>query len=252
MILPRPEEALHKAWLYRLLMALIDEPIISQQIFFKGGTCASMLNYLDRFSIDLDFDVARKANQPALRRQLHRLFKKQGLRLKDESQKVLQFFLKYSSPPGKRNTLKLDIVDTAIKANIYQPRYLSEIDRYMNCQTIETMFAHKLVAVTDRYERNKTIAGRDLYDLHYFFIQGLGYNQAVIKERTKMKTLDYLKKLAEFIESKVTQTVIDQDLNALLPRKRFDYIRQRLKGEVLMFIRDEGKRIHRDPARLNV
>lgn len=242
MILPKPEDALHKAWLYRLLMALINEPTVSQQIFFKGDTCASMLNYLDKFSIDLDFDLKIKVNQPALRRRLHQLFKRQGLKLKDESQKALQFFLKYPSLPGKRNTLKLDMVDKVIRANIYQAQYLREIDRYMNCQTIETMFGHKLVAVTDRYKRNKTIAGRDIYDLHHFFIQGLSYNQAVIEERTKMKALDYLKKLVKFIESKITQTVIDQDLNILLPKKRFDYLRQKLKTETLMFIKDEIKR----------
>ena len=95
MILPKPQDAVHKAWLYRLLIALIDNPKINQLIFFKGGTCASMLGYLDRFSIDLDFDLSAKADINSLRPHFHKTFKKLGLKVRDESKKVLQFFLKY-------------------------------------------------------------------------------------------------------------------------------------------------------------
>jgi len=243
MILPRPADALHKASLYRLLIALIDDPKVSRHIYFKGGTCASMLNFLDRFSIDLDFDLDIKTNKKILRKNLHQLFKKLDLKIKDESKNVLQFFLKYPTPDKKRNTIKLDIINTAIKSNKYSPQYLTEIDRYMNCQTIETMFGHKLVAVTDRFKKNKSIAARDIYDIHYFFLHGFEYNQEVIKQRTGIKPKDYLKKLHEFIEKNMTQTIINQDLNTLLEKKKFNLIRKNLKPEVLMLIKDEINRI---------
>lgn len=243
MILPRPADALHKAWLYRLLIGLIDDSKISKHIYFKGGTCASMLNFLDRFSIDLDFDIGKKADKKILRKNLHQLFKKLSLKIKDESKNVLQFFLKYPAPAKKRNTIKLDIINTAIKSNKYSPQYLSEIDRYMNCQTIKTMFAHKFVAVTDRFKKNKSIAARDIYDIHYFFVHEFEYNQEVIEERTGMNSKDYLKKLHEFIEKNITQTIINQDLNTLLKKKKFNLIRKNLKPEVLMLIKDEIKRI---------
>lgn len=41
---------------------------------FKGGTCASMLGWLDRFSVDLDFDYAGdKKNIAATREALERI-----------------------------------------------------------------------------------------------------------------------------------------------------------------------------------
>ena len=82
MILPRPEDALHKAWLYRLLTGLIDNAKIREQIYFKGGTCAAMLDFLDRFSIDLDFDFEPRTDKALLRQKLHSLFKKLDLKIK--------------------------------------------------------------------------------------------------------------------------------------------------------------------------
>ena len=245
MILPRPNDALHKAWLYRLLTGLIDSPKIREQIYFKGGTCAAMLDFLDRFSIDLDFDLDPKTDRALLRQKLHSLFERLDLKIKDESQKTLQFFLKYPSPPGKRNTIKLDMIDKKLKTNKYRPQYLQEIDRFMNCQTRETMFSNKLVAVTDRYKKNRTLAGRDIYDIHYFFGQGFDYDKEIIQERTGVDANNYFKKLKKFIEKKVGQTVIDQDLNTLLPKKKFNLIRKVLKLEILMFLRDEIERLER-------
>ena len=47
------------------------------------------------------------------------------------------------------------------------------------------MFAHKLVAVMDRFKKTGSIAGRDIYDIHYFFMNGFEYDADVIKERTE-------------------------------------------------------------------
>ena len=46
------------------------------------------------------------------------------------------------------------------------------------------MMANKLVAVIDRYAHREAIAGRDLYDIHHFFMKGYRYNEDVICERT--------------------------------------------------------------------
>ena len=57
MIIPKPEDALHQSWLVRLLVELADDAVLNQILIFKGGTCAAMLDRLDRFSVDLDFDL---------------------------------------------------------------------------------------------------------------------------------------------------------------------------------------------------
>ncbi len=243
MLLPRPSDAIHKAWLYRLLINLLDDPEIGQQIYFKGGTCATMLGWLDRFSVDLDFDLAVKVDKKRVRQRLLKIFKQIGLTVKSESQKTLQFFLKYPATKQSRNSLKLDILGQGYKANEYQAQWLSEISREAICQTKETMMANKLVAVTDRFKQHKSITGRDLYDLHYWFSRGFTYKPEIIKERTGLEPKKYLEKLAKFIKEKATKTIIDQDINMLLPLKNFRQVRNSLKEELLFLLADEIKRL---------
>jgi predicted nucleotidyltransferase component of viral defense system len=128
-----------------------------------------------------------------------------------------------------------------IKTNQYKVQYFPEIDRLINAQTIETMFANKLVAIMDRYDLHHTIAGRDIYDIHHFFISGYSYLGPVIKERTGVDPKHYFEKLIEFIKQKVTQTTINEDLSTLLPNQKFQAIRKVLIPETISFLTSEQK-----------
>jgi hypothetical protein len=165
------------------------------------------------------------------------------LEIKDSSSVTPQYFLKYPvsrQTHGLRNTLKLDITFPPPAANKYELIRFEEIDRIINCQTIETMFANKLVALLDRYERNNSIAGRDIYDIHHYFLNGFKYDEEVIKERRAPQGLpDFFKQLTDFIEEQITSTIINQDLNMLMPNESFQQIRKVIKTETLMFLRDE-------------
>lgn len=239
----RPEDILHKSYLNRLLIEIIDRPALAHNLAFKGGSCAAMLGNLDRFSVDLDFDILKNADETVLRDEFHQVFDYLSLPITAEFDKVLFFQLRYPNGPGKRNTLKISGSNLVAKANQYKVQYLSEIDRLMNCQTIETMFANKLVALTDRYELHQTVAGRDFYDIHYFIIHGYSYNAPVIQERTGLEPKEYFGKLIEFVKEHVNQTVINEDLNTLLPNNRFQQIRKILLPETLSLLEREQKRL---------
>ncbi len=244
MITPRTQDAKHKAWLFRLLSAIADDTYLVSVLYFKGGTCAAMQGFLDRFSVDLDFDYLGKKEAVAkTQKKMEEIFEQLGLEIKDKSQKVPQYFLKYEAGSGERNTLKVDISFPPPKSNKYESVEIAEIDRIMHCQTIETMFANKLVALIERYEKNGSIAGRDLYDVHYFFMQGFRYNSEVIEERRKEKPIGFIKALVAFVKKEITQTAIDQDLNILLEPKKFQQIRKNLKQETLVFLQDEIRRL---------
>ncbi len=239
------QDAIHKAWLYRVLIAIIDNTNL-HDLYFKGGTCAAMAGFLDRFSVDLDFDyVGNQKGLVKVRHELEIIFKNLGLEIKDASVKVPQFFLKYPTKNTfDRNTLKIDITFPPSKANSYEPIKLVDISRVVICQNISTMFANKLVAVLDRFERNSSIAGRDIYDIHHFFLSGYHYNKDVITERTKLSLIDFLKKLSAFISEHITETILNQDLNPLIPYERFNKFRKELKRETLMFLDDEMRRLN--------
>lgn len=239
----RPEDVLHKSHLNRLLIEIIDQPVLAQSLAFKGGSCASMLGYLDRFSVDLDFDVAPTADLNQLRVEFREIFKKLDLTVLKEFDNVLFYQIRYRAEPGKRNSIKVSANNIAIASNQYKVQYFPEIDRMMNSQTIETMFANKLVAITDRYNVHKTIAGRDIYDIHYFLIHGYAYHGPVIQERTGLSPHEYFRRLIDFIKEHVTQTIINEDLNTLLPNKKFQQIRKILIPEILSLLAGEQGRI---------
>lgn len=243
MITIRPQDTLHRAQLMRLLTAILDDRRLAAVLYFKGGTAAALLGWLDRFSVDLDFDL--KGNTPIepTRARFHILFDKLGLHVADESKHVLSFVLKYTSPPDQRNTIHLDALAQTAAANQYVPLYLPEIDRTARCQSQDTAVAHKLVALTDRYKKHSSIAGRDVYDIHHFLLHGYAYNPKIIEERTGKTAREYLGELTGFIEKHVTQTSINQDLNTLLPAAAFARIRKILKEETLMLLRQEIDRL---------
>ena len=238
----RPEDLLHKSFLNRLLMEIIDRPVLAHNLAFKGGSCASMLGYLDRFSVDLDFDILKNADEIILRNEFHQVFDHLGLKIAGEFEKVLFFQLRYPNDPGKRNTMKISASNLVVNTNQYKVQYFTEIDRLMNSQTIETMFANKLVAVMDRYKLHQTIAGRDIYDIHNFFIHGYSYHAPVIQERTGLEPREYFGKLIGFIKEHVNQTIINEDLNTLLPNNRFQQIRKILLPETLSILAREQKK----------
>ena len=88
-----------------------------------------------------------------------------------------------------------------------------------------------------------TIAGRDIYDIHYFFLRGYSYQASVIQERTALKPKDYFGKLIDFVKEHVTQTIINEDLNTLLPYNRFQQIRKILLPETLSLLNREQKKL---------
>lgn len=239
MITVRPQDVFHKVELLRLLTAMADDPLVAASVVFKGGTCASMLGYLDRFSVDLDFDLMPGASPRLLRKQFIGIFKKLHLTVKTESRHTLTFLLSYKSPPGQRNSLKLSILPQSAVANIAKPQYLPEIDRILVCQTIETMFANKLVAPLDRFRKYHTIAGRDFYDMHHFFLNGYRYEPKVIMERTSLPLPRFFTKLTDFVTRHLTQTVLDEDLNALLPEKMFRSVQKSVRTELLTMLTNE-------------
>ncbi|MGB4942973.1 MAG: nucleotidyl transferase AbiEii/AbiGii toxin family protein [Candidatus Moraniibacteriota bacterium] len=245
MILPHPEDAIHKAWLYRLLSALVDDMMLASVLRFKGGTCAAMLGYLDRFSVDLDFDlvVATAEALPSIREKMEAVFTGLGLEIKDASKNTAQYFLRYPVVGNKRNSLKVDVTFPPVSANKYQTVRLPEIDRLVACQSVETMFANKLVALIDRYEKNESLAGRDVYDIHHFFLRGFRYTDEVIRERRGTDLETFFRQLFNFVEKHVTEKVLTEDLNSLLPYAEFSKLRKVLKQETLMFLHDERTRV---------
>lgn len=238
MILPKKTDALHLAWMYRILSAIADDPVLVTLLRFKGGTCAAMREIINRFSIDLDFDLINTEKILEAKNRLEIIYKKLGLTIKDKSKNAPQYFLRYPKiVDNPRNGIKIDVTFPPAKNDAYEPVRFAEIDRVLQCQTIPTMFAHKLIAIVGRFERTGSIAARDLFDVHTFFIRGNEYKEDIIKEVRGKNGPVFCMELYDFVKKYVTQQSIDQDLNVLLTPQDFQRIRKILKQETLMLLK---------------
>lgn len=244
MFVPSNREIKHKNQLYILLKEILKEPLLSQNLMFKGGTYASLRGVLDRFSIDLDFDLPDRSKKEDIRKRCYEIFTKLELEIKDESKRHLQFFLKYDALEGERNTLKLEINDDVSKYNGYEKVLLEQINMYCNGHTLDTMFANKLFACKARYDKNGKIAGRDFYDIYKFFLQGLSINEKVIEERSGLEYVNYLKSLIAFIKKHLTKTLLNQDLNPLVKQRDLDKLLPHINEDIVSFLKDEISRIN--------
>ncbi|MDZ7586232.1 MAG: nucleotidyl transferase AbiEii/AbiGii toxin family protein [Patescibacteria group bacterium] len=241
MIVPRAKDIKHKYYMLRLLRAVLTDKYLPHQLQFKGGTYAALRGLLDRFSVDLDFDLPEKTEIKKVRERLNKIFDSLGLVIKDESREYLQFFLEYPAIEGERNTLKLEINDNPSIKNIYEKVNLPELKMYCSGHNPGTMTANKLAACTARFDRTNKIAGRDFYDLHYFLLAGMEINKLVVEDLTGMSYVKYLRRLIKFIENKVNERLLLEDLNPLIETGKLKQLKL-IKPELSGLLNDEIKR----------
>ncbi len=239
MILPSNREVQHKTQLLRLLRTILSDSELTPKIAFKGGTYAALRGILNRFSVDLDFDLIDKSDKEFVLKKCIQIIDELGLEIKDQSKNHIQFFLKYDAKEGERNTLKLEINDDTSPYNEYEMTNLNEINLLCKGHTLDTMFSNKLFDATARFEKNGKIAGRDFFDIHQFFYQGLPIKKEIIEERSGVTYKEYFIKLKNFIEKEVNNQLLMQDLNPLLKPEVIKRTLPHLKDEILMYLNTE-------------
>jgi hypothetical protein len=96
------------------------------------------------------------------------------------------------------------------------------------------LFAHKLVALTDR----KHIANRDLYDIYWMFKHQWPIEEGIVKKRTNKSLIDYLKLIIKFIEKNIHDKTILDGLGQVLSDKQKIWTKENLKTELLFQIKN--------------
>lgn len=224
----------HQKIMLNILADISADPELSVNLGFKGGTCCYFLYGLDRFSVDLDFDLLNENKKDSVCEKIEKLLLKYG---KAEKQnKALSYKLKYSDDL-KVSGLKIDISDRIDLNKLNQYEILDVVSGVpLNVLKKEDIFAHKLVALKDRFENkkiNKAVANRDLYDICFFFQKGWDFNIDIIKLRRGIAAKEYLKELKEFIEKNVNEKNVLNGIGALVDDRKRDWVKNNLKKEAI-------------------
>jgi len=216
----------HKFILVNILKDIYSDPSLGTILGFKGGTATYLFYNLQRFSVDLDFNLLDSETKKFVFEEMKKILKKYG-DLKEAQEKRFTLFFLLSYEPKAQN-IKVEISKKEFP-NSY------EIKNYLGISMLvmkkEDMLSHKLVALLER----KNIANRDLFDIYFFLKNNWDFNKELIKLRTGLNYKDYLKKCIEVVK-KVNEKYILQGLGEILDEKQKVWVKKNLKKELLFLL----------------
>ncbi len=220
----------HRKIMLKILEEISSDSLLANNLGFKGGTACYFLYGLDRFSVDLDFDILHKEKEDEVKERLLKVLEQYGSVKTKTSIK-----LKYSD---EYQALKIDISDR-YENNTLNTYEVRDIVSGLSLRVLQKadIFAHKLVALTDRSatssNKDKFIANRDLYDIYFFFDNDWEINEEIIKQQTGKSFQEYLKYAKDFIEKYSDKTNILDRLGELVDDDKREWVKNNLKKEVL-------------------
>ncbi len=213
----------------QILKDIYSDVTISSILGFKGGTAAYLFYELPRFSVDLDFDLLENTeeNRGLVFERVHDILAKYGV-IKDEQNKFFTVFFSLSYEPGEYQ-VKIEI-NTRETGSRYEMK--SYFGMPMLVATKESMFAGKLVALTQR----KEFVSRDLYDAHFFLVQRWDIDTDVLDAYGVKSLKEYLERCIAFVETIPDNTLL-AGLGELIDEKDKIFVKSQLKSDTVFLLK---------------
>ena len=192
--------ATHKTVLFQILKDLYSDMTLSPFLGFKGGTAALMFYGLDRFSVDLDFDLLDETQEEHVFERVISISKRHGT-LKESHKKRFSLFCLLSYEDRARN-IKIEI-----NRRQFGSRY--ELKTYLGVSMLvmvpEDMFAHKLMAMVERMGKTS----RDIYDVWFFLQHRFPINKQIVEQRAKTTFDQVIQTCIERLEAMSDRHILD-------------------------------------------
>jgi predicted nucleotidyltransferase component of viral defense system len=224
--------ATHRTILFQMVKDIYSDTSIAPYLGFKGGTAAWMFHGLDRFSVDLDFDLLDENQEGKVFDRTSEIVKRYGT-IKEAHRKRFNLFIRLSYEDKARN------VKVEINRRQYGSRY--EIKTYlgvsMQVMVVEDMFAHKLMAMYERIDKTS----RDIYDVWFFLKNRTPINKAIVENRAQMPFDELVSKCVVQLE-KMNNRRILTGMGELLTPSQKDWAKAKLREDTisLLKLRIEG------------
>jgi len=217
----------HKTILFQILKDIYTDTSIAPFLGFKGGTAALMFYGLDRFSVDLDFDLLDPNVEDVVFDRIGKIVKRYGF-IKEANKKRFNLFFLLSYDDRSRN-VKVEINRRQFGSHYEIKTYLGVS---MQVMVLEDMVAHKLVAMLERM--NDT--NRDIYDTWFFLNARYPINRQIIEARSGLSFDKFLLRCITQLE-KISDRHILDGLGELLSGSQKDRAKVKLRQETIALLR---------------
>jgi len=224
------DRIIHRNILINILKDIFTDPKVGPFLGFKGGTAAYLFYGLNRFSVDLDFDLLDQTKEDEVFEGVRRILEGYGS-LKDSERKRFNLFylVSYDGKAEGAQNVKVEI-----NRRDFGSRYevMSYIGIPMKVMIKEDMIAHKLCAMYERIGKTN----RDIFDVHFFLKNNWAVNKQIIESRIGMRYVDFLEKNIELLEKLTDQNILS-GLGELLDEKQKGWIKSNLRADTIFLLR---------------
>lgn len=216
----------HKTILFQILKEIYSDTQIGPFLGFKGGTAALMFYDLDRFSVDLDFDLLDESKEEVIFERITEIIGKYGT-IREANRKRYGIFYVLSYGDSARH------IKVEINRRQFGSRY--EIKTYLGVSMLvmvpEDIFAHKLMAMHERIGKTS----RDIYDVWFFLRQRFPINQQIVEERSGMTFDDLVRTCIHQLEKMSNRHILDGVGELLTPSQK-DWAKAKLREETISLL----------------
>jgi len=218
----------HEQILKNILRDIFTAVDLQGKIAFKGGTCLYMFYDLDRFSVDLDFNLLSKDFNSV---HVTSIIKKY-IKIDEQTNKHFTWFWLGGYEKGRQR------IKVEISKRDYPDSYINKDFYGIIVPTLspDCMFSHKLCAITDR----KKLQNRDLYDAHFMFSKDFPINEEIIKIRTGKSQVEYFRYLIDFIDKHANKNSILEGLGELLNEEQKVTVKSTLLVDLLFDLKSRA------------
>lgn len=221
------DTATHKTILFQILKDIYSDATIAPFLGFKGGTAAMMFYGLNRFSVDLDFDLLDEDKEDHVFKRVTTIVKKHGI-LKESYKKRFNLFCLLSYE-DKAHKIKVEI-------NRRQFGSKFEIKTYLGVSMLvmarEDMFAHKLMAMSERIGKTS----RDIYDVWFFLKERFPINKEIVQKRSGVSFDVQVQKCISQLEKMKDRNILD-GVGELLSSAQKDWAKAKLREETIALLK---------------
>lgn len=220
------DAAQHKTVLIRILKDIYTDATIGPFLGFKGGTAAYLFYGLDRFSVDLDFDLLDVAHEQQVFERIKKVLEQYGT-IKESHKKRYTLFFRLSYTDNHQN-IKVEVNLRNFGSSYEVKSYLGIS---MKVMVKEDMVANKMVAMIERIGQ----ANRDIFDTYFFLKNNWLINEQIIEKRTGLSMRQFLKECIKTLES-LSNVGILSGLGELVDAKQKVWIKNNLRTETIFLL----------------
>lgn len=221
---------IHKNVLIKILKDIYSDSTIGPILGFKGGTAALLFYQLDRFSVDLDFDLLDVEKENYVFERVKSILETHG-KIKDIRMKKFNLFylLSYDNKIKGAQNVKIEINRRNFGAKYNIKPYLGIP---MKVMIQEDMAAHKMIAM---FERMGT-ANRDIFDMWFLLNNEWPLNKKIVEQRMAMPFKEFLQKCIDALEKMSNENILS-GLGELLTSKQKDWVKAKLRTETIFLLK---------------